>query len=255
MKVTKLKKINKNEYLVYFDNGKNLKLYEDVIINYKLLTDKEIDFNLLKKIRNDNNEKEAYNIALNYINYRMRSIQETKDQLLKKGISNEIIEEVVSTLIKQGYLNDQKFTIAFINTKKNTSNWGPLKVIGELKKLGIKMSLVNQHMYLYDNELDKISLLVNKKLKTNKDSKLLFKKKVMNNLLGLGFNRDNIIKILDKVNIKENLESLEKEHNKLYNKYQNKYEGDNLIYQIKIRLLKKGFNVDNIEEIINKKGD
>ena len=42
MKIIKYVKSGKNKYRVYFDNGKNLVLYEDVILKFELLLKGEV---------------------------------------------------------------------------------------------------------------------------------------------------------------------------------------------------------------------
>ena len=49
---------------------------------------------------------------------------------------------------------------------------------------------------------------------------------------------------------------LDREFNKLYSKLSRKFEGNELFFQIKVKLLQRGFNYNEVEEFIqNKKND
>ena len=72
MKIQKFKKVGRNKYKVLFDN-EELTLYEDIILKYDLLITKEISIDMLDEVIKDNNDYEAYNSALNYIEVKMRN--------------------------------------------------------------------------------------------------------------------------------------------------------------------------------------
>ena len=56
---------------------------------------------------------------------------------------------------------------------------------------------------------------------------------------------------LQNIQFKDN-SILEKEYHLLYRKLSKKFEGDNLFFEIKNRLLRKGFNINEINEITKK---
>ena len=79
MKILKFKKVSKNKYKIFLDNDSNITLYEDVIINNNLLVKKEINHDELVLIEKENNNISAYEVALSYIEIKMRSTKEIKD--------------------------------------------------------------------------------------------------------------------------------------------------------------------------------
>ena len=54
MEIVKFKKNKDNSYMVIFDNELSLKLYDDVIIKYNLLSHKVLTDELLSEITNYN---------------------------------------------------------------------------------------------------------------------------------------------------------------------------------------------------------
>lgn len=255
MKIIKLKKINKSNYKVYFDNDKSLDVHEDVIVENSLLSNKEVSASLLEKIRKENNDKEAYSIALKFLSFRMRGTEETKKYLLDKGFEEGLVDNVINELKKQGYLDDNKFTIAYINTKINTSDVGPNKVREQLSNLRIDSNIIEKNISLFTKKIeeDKIKYYIDKKVKSNKGSKNILQKKILDSLLLQGYNKELILKNLENIKVSNEKNILEKEYEKIYLKYKNKYNNYELKNIIKQKLYQKGFNYNDIEEIILKR--
>ena len=109
MKILKFKKVSKNKYKLFLDNDESITLYEEIIIKNNLLISKTLDKDVLDDLINQNNEFYAYDLAINYISIRVRSIKELRDYLLKKGISINEVEKTIKRLIKENYLNDRKY--------------------------------------------------------------------------------------------------------------------------------------------------
>ena len=75
--------------------------------------------------------------------------------------------------------------------------------------------------------------------------------KLKNDLINLGYEKDLINSVLNNIDIEESNEILEKEYQKEYKKLSKKYNGKELEAKLKYNLYKKGFNLSNIEKIIN----
>ena len=134
MEIVKYEKKSNGNYLIYLDDGRKIKLNEDVILKHKLLYKKEIDEFLLEEITNDNNNYDIYNKCVNYIGVRLRSIHEMKEYMERKNVTPELIDETISRLIKNKLLNDEIFTQAFIKDKMNFTTMGPYRIELELQK-------------------------------------------------------------------------------------------------------------------------
>ena len=144
MKILKFKKISNEKYKVYLDNGDVLPLFEDVIINNKLLITKEIRDDMYNKLLKQNNEIHAYNMSLKYISIRMRSIKEVREYLKRKDVCDELIDIIITKLQKQDYLNDFNFAKAYTNDQLILSNKGPQKIKNELMTLGISYDVIRE---------------------------------------------------------------------------------------------------------------
>lgn len=249
MKIEKFKKISGGRYKIFTDENEII-LYEDVIIKYNLLSQKDIDLKLLGKLLNDNKYYEVYNLSIKYIETKMRSKYELIKYLEKKEFSGELIDKIVEELSNINLLNDINYIKAFVNDKINLSNMGPYKIKEELLKNKIDEYDIDNYLNNIDNNiwLDKIEKLIDKKISLNKNkSNFVFKKYIYNELKVLGYPIELIEQQISKIII-DDKENIEKEFNKALKKLNKKYSGDTLKYMIKNELIKKGFSYESIEE-------
>lgn len=250
MEIIKYKKINGGRYKILFDNNE-IVLYEDVIIKNSLLSKKNINIDLLEKLLKDNEYYEVYNIAIKYIEIKMRSKRELINYLEKKNFDGNIINRVIEELEKINLINDNSYMKAYINDKVNLSNVGPLKIKEELLKEKIDEENIYEYLKEFDNKvwISKINKIIEKKIKLNKNkSNLYLKKTLYNNLLLLGYPNELINECINSIKV-DNTDILKKEYNKLYKKLSKKYNDEKLEYIIKNELYKKGFDYDSINNI------
>lgn len=202
MEIVKYIKKGNGNYQIIFDNEKKINIQEDVIIKNNLLYKKEIDNNLLLKIIVENEEYEIYNKCVNYIGVRLRSINEIREYMARKGISLEKQEEVIERLLKNKLLDDSVFARAFIKDKMNFTTMGPYRIELELKKHKIDDKIIKKYINEIDRDMiyDKIDRQINKLIKSNKNKSNL-RNKIYNNLLGLGYSSEMVVSMINKYNL------------------------------------------------------
>lgn len=200
MEIVKYELTKKNIYNVYLSNGEVLELDESVITNNELLLKKRIDNDLYDKLKKDNKICILINISIKYINVRLRSIKEIKDYLLKKEDDTDLIDEVISRLMKMGYLDDRRFTEAYIKDKLNFTSWGDYKIINELNKLGISSLDIEDNIDLLSDDIlnERMRKIIDKDIRTNKKySGLKLKNKIYNHLLTSGYSKEKVISLIN----------------------------------------------------------
>lgn len=198
MQIVKYEFTKKNKYNVYLSNGEVLNLQEQVITENELLLKKEMSQELYNKLVRDNKIYELMEMAVKYISIRLRSIKEVKDYLLKKGGSNNEVEDAVQKLIESGYLDDDRFTKAFIKDKLKFTTIGDYKIKMQLNKLGVSTSIIEDNMNKIDEHIieEKIKKIIEKDKKTNKKySGQILKNKIYNHLLNQGYSQEKVITI------------------------------------------------------------
>lgn len=243
MRIERYTKLKNGQYKLSFDNNTNALLHEDLILKHNLLIHKEISKEGLENLLIENTSYIAYDLALNYLKVKMRSKKEIKDYLLKKGVNEELINDSIEILSKQGYLNDDIYCKAFINDRLNLSNDGPYKIKENLIKLGITEDIINKNIEIFDKELEisRINKLITKQVKSNHNkSEQALKRKVIENLVILGYSKETVIKEVNSIKI-DDRDIVKKEYDKIYKKLSKKYSGRELEYKIKQKLYQKGF--------------
>ena len=202
MKIVKYTRLASGKYKVLFDNKKELILYESVIIDTNLLYKKEITNEEYNNLVSLNNYQDIYNKVIKYIGIRLRSKKEITDYLKKMDLSTEVVDDILNKLITNKYIDDERFSQAYIKDKYNFSNNGPYKIINELVKLGIDKDMA--YTYTFDiitNEEEKINKLINKYVKSDKKHDWYYlRNKIYNNLINLGYSKEIVINILNNYN-------------------------------------------------------
>lgn len=240
--------MSRGRYKVTLDSDEII-LYEDVIIKNDFLLRKNVDTFLLDKVLNENVLYEAYDLALGYIETRLRTEKEIIKYLEKKGYNTNTISDVLNRLKSNNLINEVKYVEAYTNDKINLSSYGPFKIKRDLSDLGISIEVIENYLNTIDDEVwsNKLDKIIDKKVKSMKNKSLyMIKNKLRVDLTILGFDKDMINLKLNSLD-KNDEDSLKKEMEKAYNKYSKKYEGDALKMQIKNHLYKKGFITSDVE--------
>lgn len=254
-KISKIKKIN-NKYTIILSDNSSLSFYSDTLIKYNLLKPREISDKELEEVINYNNYIEAYNKALTYISYKQRTKKEIKDKLCNYSI--DVIDKVIKKLDELCLLDEKKYIEAFINDQINLGNKGPFYIKKELKKLNINIDYIDEILNNINEDvwIEKVKKIVDKKINTNKKlSKESLLLKIKNDLILLGYSKNIIDKVLSNIIIEEDNEVIEMAFDNEYKRLSKKYKDKELEKKVKYNLYKKGFSLERIEEILNKRLD
>ena len=78
-------------------------------------------------------EKLALKKAEHYCAYQERSQQEVRDKLYEWGLWTDAVENIISQLIGDNFLNEERFAKAYAKGKFNQKGWGRIKIKQGLK--------------------------------------------------------------------------------------------------------------------------
>jgi regulatory protein len=84
--------------------------------------------------------------------YQERSQHETRKKLREWHVDTEIAEHLITELIGENYLNEERFAIAFAGGKFRIKHWGRNKIKSELKKHQISAYCMNKAMEQIEDE-------------------------------------------------------------------------------------------------------
>lgn len=251
MKIKTIKK-QANKYKIILEDNTIIITYDDIIIKNNILYKKELDEDLIKRIEEENNYYEAYNKTIKYIKTKLRSEFEIKKYISKLEINENDKTEILEKLKTEKLIDDKFYVKAYIHDRIELSNEGPNKIKESLLKEYIDENIINQELETIDKRQikEKLEKLILKKLKTNhKYSGNMFKQKILNYFINLGYDKSDINEIIDKNQIDDN-EIIKKEYDKLYNKLKQKYNDYELNLKIKQKLYQKGFKIEEINKML-----
>ncbi|MES2430225.1 MAG: regulatory protein RecX [Bacteroidota bacterium] len=140
--------------------------------------------------------QQAFQKIKQYCAYQERCHSEVKEKLYGYGLSKNDTEDIVSKLISENYLNEERFASLFAGGKFRTKGWGKTKIRFELKKKQISDYCIKKALGQidYDDYLKTLENLFEKKLATLKSEKKIYikKRKLQDYMLQKGFESDLI---------------------------------------------------------------
>ena len=132
-----------------------------------------------------------------YCAYQERCHQETKEKLFSFGLSRNEVDQIISALIEEDYLNEERFAAAFARGKFRMKQWGLVKIKYELKQRHVSEYCIKKAMKEIDSDeyLKTFSKLFDTKMNELKSEKNVGvrNKKVTDYLLQKGFELDMIL--------------------------------------------------------------
>jgi len=134
--------------------------------------------------------QQAFEQLKQYCAYQERSHKEVRTKLLEVGLRGNDLEDIIAKLIEQGYLNEERFAVAFAGGKFRMKHWGKNKITQELKRKGVSDYNINKAIKEIPEEDNREALqqLLEKKAAALKDKNIFTrKKKLANFLIGKGY--------------------------------------------------------------------
>ena len=134
---------------------------------------------------------QALQKARQYCAYQERCHKEVKDKLYGFGLNKKEVEEILSQLIEQNYLNEERFAIQFAGGRFRIKHWGRLKIKYELKQRQASDYCIKKALASIDDDdyMRQLQKLFDEKIRTLRSEKNVFvkKRKLQDHLLQKGF--------------------------------------------------------------------
>jgi regulatory protein len=94
----------------------------------------------------------TYQKALHFLSYRPRSSQEVRQNLIKRGISESLIDETLNRLQSFGLVNDLAFARAWVENRNTFRPRGKPALRMELRRKGLSDEIVESVLVTQENE-------------------------------------------------------------------------------------------------------
>ncbi|MBK7561390.1 MAG: regulatory protein RecX [Chitinophagaceae bacterium] len=146
-------------------------------------------------------KEQALQKLKHYCAYQERCHSEVKEKLYNLGVWKKDHDEIISTLIEENYLNEERFAIAFAGGKFRVKQWGRVKIKYELKQKGVSEYCIKKALKQIGEEdyLKLLNELTEKKQASLKGEQYLIrKKKTMDYLMGRGFEAELVRSVMEK---------------------------------------------------------
>ena len=134
-----------------------------------------------------------------YCAYQERCHSEVREKLFSLGVWKKDHDEIISTLIEENYLNEERFAIAYAGGKWRVKQWGRQKIKYALKQKQVSDYCIKKAMKQIDEDeyMDVMTKLAKEKYATlKKDQYLVRKKKTMDHLVARGVESDIVKQIM-----------------------------------------------------------
>ena len=111
------------------------------------------------KKTNTFSDKELTQKAERYCSYQDRCRSEVKRKLLTWGARVEQIEQIISYLKQEKYIDEERFARSFVRARYLYKKWGRRKIYAYLKNKEVEDSIVNEALKEIDEEQYKANLV------------------------------------------------------------------------------------------------
>lgn len=143
----------------------------------------------IEKLQNDDTYEIALQKAMQFINHRPRSIEETRRRLKDKGFDDAVIETTLQKLVDQNWLNDLDFSRQWIENRNAFRPRSDRLLSYELRQKGVAEDVIGQALNTYGGDEDELAYQagVKKAKQCQQETRLDFLKKVGGYLGRRGF--------------------------------------------------------------------
>ncbi|MBR5827924.1 MAG: RecX family transcriptional regulator [Paludibacteraceae bacterium] len=126
-------------------------------------------------------------------------ISEVQNKLHQWQASAEQCDSIIEHLVKNRYINEQRYCHAFAHDKVLYQGWGRMKILAHLNAKHLPSEAINQALYEIDKKeyYNTLKRVVVSKKRTFKSSDTMVREKLIRFCMQRGFTYDEIEQVLD----------------------------------------------------------
>ena len=111
-----------------------------------------------------------------FCGYQERNHREVKEKLFSFGLYKDQIDAMLSLLIQEDYLNEERYALAFARGKFRMKGWGKVKIKYELKQQQISEYCIKKALGAIDEDdyIQTFTKAFDEKIKSLKSEKNIF---------------------------------------------------------------------------------
>lgn len=149
-------------------------------------------------------KEQALQKLRHYCSYQERSHSEVQQKLWDLGLRRAEHDEVISSLIEDNYLNEERFAVQYAGGKFRMKEWGRKKIYYGLKEKGVSEYNIKKAMKeIDDDEYNRTLIrLAEKKFASLKgEQHLVRRKKTMDYLLQKGYEAELVSRTVSEIQV------------------------------------------------------
>jgi regulatory protein len=147
-------------------------------------------------------KSEALDKMMRFCAYRERCHYEVRAKLLELKVYGDLLEQVMSELINEDYLNEERYTRSYVRGKYRMNNWGRNKIVQALKMRHVSEYCIRQGLkeIVEEEYLQNLYQILDKYRKTKKAlGPIPLRKKLFQYGMSRGYEINELNPILDKI--------------------------------------------------------
>ncbi len=137
---------------MFVDGHFAIGVHVDVAVAEGLRVGRKVDVVALERLAHAEEWRRAKESALHLLGYRARSREELRQRLERKGYEAELVVEVLESLTRGGFLNDQEFSEAWVAGRTGSRAMGPVRLAAELRSKGVDKETIQEALAPLDDD-------------------------------------------------------------------------------------------------------
>lgn len=248
----------KGRYNIFLNEKYAFAVDEALLVKYLLRKGMEISPERQNELQEEDESRKAYQRALVYLQYGLRSEKEVRDDLIAHEFEGNT-DDVIDLLKDQLLINDAEYAKSFVRTGANMSRKGPKVIDRELIGKGIleKDRLNAMEEYPFEQQVENAVTLGEKVIvRSSRRSSRETHQKIREHLMIKGYPHEVIEETLPMLSPEkeedEEMAALELHGEKAWRR-NSKFDGYQRIQKTKASLFQKGFPMELINIFIENK--
>ncbi|UII22767.1 regulatory protein RecX [Fulvivirga ligni] len=152
-----------------------------------------------KKPRRTFTMKEAKVKAADFCAYQERTQQQVRDKLYEYGLYQDEVENVLTDLITDGFINEERFAKSYVGGKFRMKKWGRVKIMQGLKQHRLSDYCIKKGMEEIEESdyLEALHHIIDKKDAALSETNMFIRKrKIANHAIQKGYEAELVWDIL-----------------------------------------------------------
>ena len=145
-------------------------------------------------------KNQALSKAMAYCARQEHAEGEGRGKLRSWGLTENDTDQIISKLIQEKFLDNERYARAFVRDKLTLNGWGRIKIRYMLHGKGVESRIIDKALDEIDEEhyLGILKDLLEKKARTlkNEENTLIVRQKLINFAMGRGFEPDRVVPLL-----------------------------------------------------------